>query len=316
MTMRIEEILEGTTLGPTQTVGHMQLIPLLGEDDAAFAPPSLEVGTCRYGAVMLKNDADRPTIVPPGAGWVVRQKAQDHAIGGGALLVPGQSRLIETALCIQQAQGGCIASAKHAMLILPAALRGKALAMRAVADFRKHWDDITALNRALGVPQAAGHLEYFLRAFQRELDLFVAQFEIVPGQLGAIVLCGGKLVGIERAPSAAYWDVVWEPLVRVSYGSLAIQVAKSGRALPSSTPLAVAEPTVAGIRQALDRAEAEEKEASDALVSAVRPMVLERASDEEALGSITLTTVTSPHLAGQVVTVRDAVRYASICVAA
>ena len=78
----------------------------------------------------------------------------------------------------------------------------------------------------------------------------------------------------------------------------------------------MAEPTVAGIRQALHRAETEEKEASDALVTAVRPMVLERASDEEALGSITLTTVTSPHLAGQVVTVGDAVRYASICVAA
>jgi len=82
-------------------VRRRRLIPLLGEDFAAFAPPSLEVGTCRYGAVMLKNDADRPTIVPPGAGWVVRQKAQGHAIGGGALLEPGQSRLIETALCIQ-----------------------------------------------------------------------------------------------------------------------------------------------------------------------------------------------------------------------
>jgi len=316
MTMNIEKILDRTSLGRIQSAGHMQLIPILGDDDASFAPPVLQVGTCRYGSVMLKNDADRPTIVPPGAGWVVQQKAQDHAIGGGALLRAGQDRLIETALCIQQAQGGCISPAKHAMLILPAALRAKALAMRHVSDFRKHWSDITEFNRALGISNPGGHLEFFLKTFQRELDQFVAEFEIVPSQIGAIVLLGGKLVGIERAPSAAYWQVVWEPLVRVSYGSLAIQVAKSG-ATSVRDALSVQERSLVGIRKALRVAETREAESVDALLSVVRPIALECANDgEERIGSIAMSTVTSPRLAGQIVTVGDAVRFASICVAA
>src|SRR5262245_14829383 len=103
--MNIETILQNTSFGPVQSAGPMQLVPILGDDDASFAPPVVEVGTCRYGSVMLKNDGDRPTIVPPGAGWVVRRRAQDHAVGGGALLRAHEDRTIETALCIQQSQG-------------------------------------------------------------------------------------------------------------------------------------------------------------------------------------------------------------------
>ncbi|MFT3767376.1 MAG: hypothetical protein QM820_17975 [Minicystis sp.] len=299
----------------------MQIIPLLGEDDDTFAPPEVEVGTTGYGSVQLRNDSDRPTLVPPGAGWVVAQKAQDHAIGGGALLRPGESRLIDTAMCIQQSQGGLIGRAKHALLILPAALRAKALSVRHVQDFRKLWESIQELNRGLGIAQYGGHLEFFLRTFEKQLDAFVAEFEIVPRQVGAVILIGGEIVGIERAPSAAYWKAVWNPLIRVCYGSLAVKTAGDDKAPPATrAPLvlkALEASTLAGLREALARAQKEEQDAVIARLRAIRSTALSASSEaDDTLGEISLNTVAAPRLAGQVATVRGAVRYASLCLAA
>ncbi len=259
-TLTIETILRGTGLGPMQSVGQMQVIPLLrsnpGEDDATFAPPTLEVGTQGYGTVLLRNVNELPTIVPPGAGWVVKQRAQDHALAGGTFLRPGEQKVVKTAMCIQQTQGGLIAQAKHALTILPAALRAKALSLRHVEDFRKLWEAIGTFNGDLGVTGGGNNLVAFLDAFRKQLDEFVAEFEIVSHQIGAIILVGGEIVGIELAPSTAYFRAVWEPLVRVCYGSLAVSVSKT-RALANlgapatRLPLLVLEKTLDGLRAAL-----------------------------------------------------------------
>jgi hypothetical protein len=102
--LSIDDILRGTEPGRMQSVGHMQIIPLLGADDDRFAAPVLEVRTTAYGTVELRHDGDRPTIVPPGAGWVVEQAAQDHAIGGGVLLASKSVATVNTARCIQRSQ--------------------------------------------------------------------------------------------------------------------------------------------------------------------------------------------------------------------
>ena len=318
MSLTVEEILRGTGPGPTQSAGQMSVIPLLGEDVDTFAPPEVEVGTTTYGSVHLRNGAERPTLIPPGAGWVVAQKAQDHALGGGALLRPGESRTIDTAMCIQQGQGGLIGRARHELLILPAALRAKALSLRHVKDFRKLWESIQAFNKGYGIDQVGGHLEFFVRAFQKELDQFVAEFEVVPRQLGAIILVGGEVAGIERAPSAAFWKAVWGPLVRVCYGSLAIKVARETKAPPPTrVPLEVLTRSLAGLRDALARATDRERAAVDARVRALRATALSAAGEpDDTLGALTLTTVGSQRLSGQVVSEGREVRYASLSAAA
>jgi hypothetical protein len=316
--LTVDEILRGTGPGPTQSVGQMSVIPLLGEDSDTFAPPEVEVGTTTYGSVHLRNDADRPTLIPPGAGWVVAQKAQDHALGGGALLRPGETRQIDTAMCIQQGQGGLIGRAKHELLILPAALRATALGVRHVKDFRKLWEGIQAFNKSYGIEQVGGHLEFFVRAFQKELDQFVAEFEVVPRQIGAIILVGGQVAGVERAPSAAFWKTVWGPLVRVCYGSLAIKVARESKAPPSTrVPLQVLTRSLAGLRDALAHARDQERARVDAKVRWLRATVLSAAGEpDDSLGALTLTTVGSPGLSGQVVHEGREVRYASLSAAA
>jgi len=320
-TLTVEQILAGTTHGRMQSVGQMQVIPLLGEDDDTFDPPEFEIGTQDYGSVRVENRGDRPTIVPTGAGWVVKQQAQDHAVGSAALVPAKNGRSIDTAMCIQQSQGGYITKQKHKMLVLPAALRSKALSMRKQRGYDKLWDSIGKFNESVGASSGygGGHLEYFLNKYQRELDEFVAEFELVPNQLGAIVLISGKIVGIEVAPSSEFWNALWEPLIRVCYGSLAIK-ASQGTTKPPKTRVALKGDvgSLAEIALALRDAKVREEGVVDTLVGEVGAKKLKAAAADEKMGDHYLTTVASRALAGQIVTEgegTDKIRYASICAA-
>jgi hypothetical protein len=316
MTLTVEMILKGTGIGPMQSVGQMQVIPILGDDDATFAPPELEVGTSGYGQVALRNAHDKPTIVPYGAGWVVKERAQDHAVGSGAFLKAGEERVLSKAMCIQQSQPGLISRAKRALTILPAKLRAKALAIRHVDQYNKLWEHITAFNTSLGVETVA-NLVSFLTRFEKELDEFVAEFELVPRQIGAIVLVGGEIVGLERAPSAAYFAATWEPLVRVCYGSLAVAAGKSRTMAPATRlPLITAAKSLDALRIALAELRTREEVLALQLVSFVRALRLERAdAADDTLGTAQLWTVAGLQFGGQVVTDGNAVKYASLIAA-
>jgi hypothetical protein len=315
MSFTVEQILRGTGLGPMQSVGRMQVIPVLGADDETFAPPELEVATQGYGTVLLRNVSDLPTIVPPGAGWVVEHKAQDHALGGGSLLRPQEHKVVTTAMCIQQSQGGYIPSAKHRLSILPAALRPFALSVRKVVGYSKLWEELTKLNTAHGLTHAGGSLVAYLKSFGKQLDEFVAEFELVPRQLGAIVLVSGEIVGIERAPSAAYFASVWNPLVRLCYGSLALSANRGDGDAPPVTrlPLRITDSSLEGIRAALLQVESSEAALAVDLVESLSALRLESGEDDdEVLDRIALRTVANELWAGQVVTVDSAVVYGSL----
>lgn len=316
MTLTVEMILKGTGIGPMQSVGQMQVIPIVGDDDLTYAPPELEAGTSGYGSVALRNAHDKPTIVPYGAGWVVKDRAQDHAIGSGAFLKPGEHKVLTKAMCIQQSQPGLIERAKRALTILPARLRAKALAIRHVDQYNKLWEHITTFNTALGIDKVA-NLVTFLTSFQKELDEFVAEFELVPRQIGAIVLVGGEVVGVERAPSAAYFAATWEPLVRVCYGSLAIAAGKSRSMAPATRlPLITGAKTLDALKSALVELRMREEVLTLQLVSFVRALRLERAdAADDTLGTAQLWTVAGLNFGGQVVTDGGSVKYASLIAA-
>ena len=200
------------------------------------------------------------------------------------------------------------------MLILPHALREHALKKRGETNYQKLWDDISNFNQRLGVT-AQGHLEYFLKAFQKELDEFVAEFECVPGQVGAIILIDDRVVGIERAPSQPYWQSIWPCLIRECYGSLATEAPKSKHddaAKPSARsqlPLEI---------ESLDELEslivdiaAQEDERARSTVRELLDDQLELQHEENVAG-VSIDTVTSENFAGQVIREGDKVVYASL----
>jgi len=319
-TLTVEEILQGTRLGRTQSVGHMEVIPILDDGDAAddtFAPPYFSAGTQNYGSVRVQNmDPDRPTIVPTGSGFVTSQRAQDHATSGAKFLKPGENKTIEGAMCIQETQGGLIRQEEDTMLVvLPASMRASILAMRNDGDYSRAWPYIREFNASVGVP-GAGDLVNFLREYDRQLDEFVAEFELLPNQIGAIVLVGGRVVGVERAPNVPFWEKLWVPLVRVCYGSLALRTARVlGDQPPATrTALTVQDKSLAGIKQALRDARVKAEGLIEAAYNEVRSTPLLYAEGAEGkLGGAELFTVANTRLAGQMVRRGALASYVSLC---
>ena len=86
MTLTVEMILRGTGSARCSRSGRCRSFRSSATMTLTYAPPELEVGTSGYGSVALRNAQDKPTIVPYGAGWVVKERAQDHAVGSGAFV--------------------------------------------------------------------------------------------------------------------------------------------------------------------------------------------------------------------------------------
>ena len=107
---------------------------------------------------------------------------------GAGFVKAGQTKTFDKAMCIQQTQGGYISMDAHKLQMLPLSLREKALEKRSDAHFGKLWNDIATFCHETGLPYAGGHLIEFAQRFEKELDHFVAEFEIVPRQVGAIIL--------------------------------------------------------------------------------------------------------------------------------
>jgi hypothetical protein len=123
--------------------------------------------------------------------------------------------------CIQQTQGGLLQEAQQRFLLLPLGLRRAAFEQRRTTGYSRLWGDIETFTRRYGVTRG-GHLERFLRPnFKRLLPLRHA-FEAEPGQVGAAYFIGGRLAGVELAPTAAYWQDLFPILTMYCYGPAAL----------------------------------------------------------------------------------------------
>jgi hypothetical protein len=315
-TIPVRELLRGCTPGRLQSVGLMQLIPLRSDlqDDRFVSPDEGRVSTAGYGNLVINNPAPRALLVPTGATYIVSQAAQNHALPHAGFVKAQEIKRYETALCVQQSQGGYINEGRHPMMLLPFPLREPAHRVRREVSFGRLWGAIAAFNQSAGLSgdQTRGHLEYFFDHFREQLDTFVAQFEPVPQQVGCIVLVGGKVVGIERTPSTAYFRSVFRALVRECYGSLALlEAAHQATPAPPRTrvPLRPAA-SRADLLAALAEAEAEEFKRVCTLVDNVLGVELKRQTEEE--GELTVDALGDHPFVGQVIRDGEKIVYASL----
>jgi len=239
MDITISEVLKGCTPGRMQSAGYMQIVPLISEPDMIDKRFGSFKGllastkrTTNYGTLYLENRNDFPTIFPMGVGVLTSAVAQNHAYGKVKLMTKMSEATLPNAACIQDSQGGMFNSNdKQTMTILPYSIREKALEVKEQNEFRKLWPAIKQFNSDIGINsdyRSMGHLEYYLDEFADRLDEFIGQFEIVPNQVGAIILLNGQVAGIERAPNYDFWKDLWKPLIRECYGSASLIFAKKG----------------------------------------------------------------------------------------
>jgi hypothetical protein len=324
-TITISEILKGLTPGTMQSVGYMQMIPLLTDDvDKSFDPPdNIETNTSNYGVVNLNNKSANMTIFPSCAGILTKQSAQNHGIAKATFLMPNKIRTVNEAACIQSSQGGTIRTGVHQMTIMPWALREAALISKDLGrdqrnnSYGKLWPAIGELNAELGLSKT-GHLELYLKQFKTQLDEFIGQFERLPNQVGAIILMNGNIMGFERSPNYEYWKTIWSPLIRESYGSLILQYIKKFGADPpppkTRAPLkSTGINSIGDIRKALKQASViEEKIVKQIIRSFIKEKFTHTVEETNKANKISVEHVKHRQMTGQIVRREEKVVYASL----
>jgi len=324
--LTIREILRGCEVGRIQTVGAMQVIPLILEkdmQDTRFATPDIvQVGTSSYGTMNFTNPASKPLLLPSHVGYVVKQAAQDHAMATAGIVPAKRTQSWDNAMCIQSTQGGLISRGDHKMIILPLALRKPALEKRKTRSYNKLWNSIGSYNTHSGLGSSQALVTY-MQGYERQLDQFIAEFELVENQVGAIILINGEMVGCERAPSTEYWNSVWEPLVRVCYGSAAIAASKQAQqsetVLKTRVPLKVRDlSNIDDLCAELESVEARQEELARKQVREMLDDQFERDQEQSAgHASADIVTIRNDQFFGQVATDQTSgkVLYASMVVA-
>ena len=238
----------GLELGNIQSVDEMTIIPILGEDRTKNTsdPEKVKFHRTRgYGSMEFENDDDTGFGIVPNNTMVISDRAaQDHAMAETGLLASKEHKTYDNACCIQQSQCGYLDRSDNEYNVLPVDLRRALLTpqKRSQHSAGKIWEDISRwLSDVPGIDHGRGHLEYFFRPFKKELEDFVAEFEPVEGQLGAVVFYNDTPVGIEIMPNVRHWNTYWKWLVRGCYGSQLLKLKKSGKLkaatmkLPSSS---------------------------------------------------------------------------------
>ena len=300
--------------GRPQVGGPLTMLPLFGPaaSSGRFSSPltGLKLAGVRgYGNVELNNPSPRGVAIVPLHIGYIQDGAQNHALCRSAFLAGGQSLLIEDACCVQQAQGGFLEAREQWFFILPLQLRAEALRLRGQKSYGKLWQAIAALNARLGLPDR-GHLEQVLCGQRAQLTQYQSRLELMPGQTGALFFLRGRLVGLELAPDAGYFQEVWMPLVCFCYGVAAWEQEQRDAGRNGQ-----AEPLGAGsldeLRQRLAQGRDEVRERVRRMVEAVSRDRLERQEEERFLG-LRLYTALGDRLAGQYVEEDGRLVYASL----
>ena len=219
------DLLAGLEARQPQAVANMTVIPLVSPAG------EVAVGTLRdiyleqdpaYNRLVLGTESAYPTILPLGYTLITRERAQDRAVATKSI-IPGRGSREVPAYCVQSSQCGHMARAnreRQEARMLPLGVRRLAFRHRESQDFRCLWDGLAEHNRRHGV--TGNFLSSFFEHFRRQLAQFVAEFELVPGQRGAVVLINDRVEGVEVAPSPAAFAAQWEPLIRDCYGAEAV----------------------------------------------------------------------------------------------
>jgi len=308
--------LAGFRLGTPQRVDNLTVVPVFGPGYPGVLSPRDGVKLVRvdgYGTVVLRNPGSDGrvglAIVPLHVGYV-QDGAQNHALCRSAFLAPGQAVRFEDACCVQETTGGYLTERDQWFFTLPLELRAAALELRRQGSYSKLWPAIERFNRGHGL-RARGHLELMLAGRRAFLTQYRSRLELVAGQLGALFVLGGRLVGVEVAPNPAYFADVWPALVCFAYGPAAMH--SRGDAAVAATPYeaSTVEELVAA-REAQLRAELARVRA--VVDAAARDWADPDVTEEERYLDLRLSTVVGSGVAGQIVSDGARPVYASLFV--
>jgi hypothetical protein len=237
--VQIQEILNGYKVDKKniQSVDNMTVIPIVSDTEFTNVADVNDVELTRdlsYDRLEFKNSSGKIGIALQG--WAVidnSQHAQDRTIPYAHLIKAANAKVLP-ANCIQARQMGHFDASRLSddnFLILPPSLRGIAIrkATYTTSQVGALWDTLATWSK--GIDCHSNGLTYFYSRFEDRLNQFVAEFEPVEKQLGAIVLINGEVVAVDIMPKYESWKEMWRALIRDSYGAEAIRLAENSGAV-------------------------------------------------------------------------------------
>ena len=298
--------------GMPQQSGVMTVLPIFGADiQGRFVSPlsGLKLSQVRgYGNMELSNPSETGIAIVPLHMGYIQDRAQNHALCRSAFIAAGQKLMFEDACCVQAAQGGYLEGREQWFFILPLQLREEALQLRGKEDYSKLWDEISRLNQQLGLPNR-GHLEEILSKKRAFLTQYQSRLELLPQQTGALFFIHDKLAGVEIAPSTAYFQELWMPLVCFCYGVAAMNEEKD---IEVRKPLVrFSASNLKELREQLHHSRLQRQEQVRNWL-AQTPAEMFKLKEEERFLSLRLQTVTGKNFAGQFVEEEGRLVYASL----
>lgn len=249
--IQISEILKGYKVDRDniQSVGNMTVIPIVGDIEFTNVADVNEVKLSRdpeYNKLEFRNSSGKVGIAMQG--WALidnKQHAQDRTLPYAHLIRAANAKVLP-ANCIQHTQPGHFDVSKvdhDSFMVLPPSLRGVALKNSSYKDSQVGalWDNLRTWIK--GIDCDSNGLTSFFTQFEDRLDQFVAQFEPVEKQLGAIVLINGQVLAIDIVPKYESWKYLWRAFIRDSYGAEAVRQAKNEGAVNINPTIDFAEVT-------------------------------------------------------------------------
>jgi hypothetical protein len=298
--------------GMPQQSGTLTVLPVFGSDnDGRFVAPlsGLKLSQVRgYGNMELSNPAETGIAIVPLHMGYIQDRAQNHALCRSAFIAASQKLMFEDACCVQAAQGGYLEGREQWFFILPLPLREEALELRGKEGYSKLWDAISRLNEQFALPNR-GHLEQILSRKRAFLTQYQSRLELLPQQTGAVFFIGDKLAGVEIAPSAAYFQELWMPLVCFCYGVAAMYQEKDLEVNKPLVPFSAS--NLKELKEQLNQSRLERQEQVRNWL-AQTPAEQFGIEEEERFLSLRLQTVTGKNFAGQFVEEEGRLLYASL----
>lgn len=228
--MKLGKVLKDTKFGKPQNVGNMIVVPIVSDTECLEVSEDMLfhiASDTDYAHLTLKNADNRPVVIPQGTSYLTKQKAQDRTILSAHVIEAAKEETVNVS-CVESSQGGNLETGTEDFTFIPASIRIPAITKEQPghSEYNVLWKDIEEYMKKIGIGPGRAHINDFYTHFKKELDEFIASFEPVDKQIGAVILINNVVVGVEIFPNYGSWKKIWRKLIRDSYGADAMALIK------------------------------------------------------------------------------------------
>ena len=229
--------------GTPQQAGLLTVIPITGRQSWNVFVPPLESrrvgGRPATSSFVLQNDSESDCLLAPLHFGQPLNRNRSHILSRVALVTPAGPLDLAGEIAFPPQSSRRTRFDLTRNFILPLALRGPAWRVRHSSDTSRLTLELSDLQSQLS-RHGLGTLSAAVQARNVALNTFSSRIELLTGQTGALFFVEDRPVGLEIAPSPAYFAAIWQPLLVGCYGLTALlRQQELPYAAPSPEPYSV-----------------------------------------------------------------------------